>query len=58
MNAMQALKDPRTTASGFALGVVGLLSWFGVEVPQIITDTVITVGAVVLMLVARDKSEG
>ena len=54
---MNALKDPRTTASGFILSVVGLLAYFGIEIPEAVIQIAIVVGGALLMFFARDNNE-
>ncbi len=54
---LTALKDYRTTSAGLVLGILGVLAIFGIEVPTWITESAITIGAAVLMFVARDKQE-
>lgn len=51
------MKDPKTTVTALVTGVVGLLAYFDVMVPEAWTLPIIIVGSVVLGFFAKDAKK-
>lgn len=54
---MNPLKDPKTTMTGLVTGVMGLLSYFDVIVPEAWLMPIILVGSIALSLFAGDAKK-
>jgi len=51
------MKDPKTTITGLVTGVLGLLSYFGIIIPEWVAPIVISIGIVVLSYFAADGTK-